>query len=201
MKIRVLFYFSFFLISGCVTYTSVGPGELDYAGLMVQPGQAWNQAPKEATQAARTESRVWTQDGILLDRIVIIPGVPSGEPIFRQLSGSQALPVFESSMLPNEIEELTESSIVKLFGEGGVVVETTNLRPHRYGDKRGILFDMQVTVSDGPDYKGVAGALVVDQKLNLIIFLGAEPYYYQKHLQDALVIIKGARVKAASEAG
>ena len=63
------------------------------------------------------------------------------------------------------------------------------------------IFDMQVTVSDGPDYKGVAGALVVDQKLNLIIFLGAEPYYYQKHLQDALLIIKGARVKAAADAG
>ncbi len=196
MKIRVLFYFSFFLISGCVTYTAVGPGELDYAGLKVQPGQAWNQAPKEVIRAARTESRVWTQDGILLDRIMIIPGVPSGEPIFRQLSGSQALPVFESSMLPNEIEELTESSIVKLFGEGGVVVETTNLRPHRYGDNRGVLFDLEVTVSDGPDYKGVAGALVVTEKLYLIFFLGAEPYYYQKHLDEALVIIKGARVPA-----
>jgi hypothetical protein len=123
--------------------------------IKVQPGQAWNQAPREATPAARTESRTWTQDGVLLDRILIIPGVPSGEPLFRQLSSSQALPVFESSMLPNEIEELTESSIVKLFGEGGVVVETTNLRPHRYGDKRGILFDLEVTVSDGPDYKGV----------------------------------------------
>ena len=196
MKIRVLFYFSFFLISGCVTYTAVGPGELDYAGLKVQPGQAWNQAPKEVIRAARTESRVWTQDGILLDRIMIIPGVPSGEPIFRQLSGSQALPIFESSMLPNEIEELTESSIVKLFGEGGVVVETTNLRPHRYGDNRGVLFDLEVTVSDGPDYKGVAGALVVTEKLYLIFFLGAEPYYYQKHLDEALVIIKGARVPA-----
>ena len=198
MKTRIFFYFSLILIGGCVTYTAVGPGELDYAGLKVQTGLAWNQAPKEATPSARTETKTWTQDGILLDRIIIIPGVPSGEPLFRQSSSSQALPVFESSMLPNEIEELTESSIVKLFGEGGVVVETANLRPHRYGDNRGILFDLEVTVSDGPNYKGVAGALVFTEKLYIILFLGAEPYYYQKHLDDALVIIKGARIPAAS---
>jgi hypothetical protein len=198
MKIRSFFYFSLILINGCATYTAVGPGELDYAGLKVRTGLAWNQAPKEATPAARAESKTWTQDGVLLDRIIIIPAVPNGEPLFRQLSDSQALPVFESSMLPNEIEELTESSIVKLFGEGGVAVETANLRPHRYGDNRGVLFDLEVTVSDGPNYKGVAGALVFTEKLYLILFLGAEPYYYQKHLDDALVIIKGARIPAAS---
>jgi hypothetical protein len=198
MKIRIFFYFSLILISGCVAYTAVGPGELAYAGLKVQTGQAWNQVPKQATPAARTESKTLTQDGVLLDRIIIIPGVPGGEPLFRQLSTSQALPMFEPGMLPNEIEELTESSIVKLFGEGGVAVETTNLRPHRYGDDRGILFDLEVTVSDGPDYKGVAGALVFTEKLYVILFLGAEPYYYQKHLDDALAIIKGARISVAS---
>jgi len=139
-----------------------------------------------------------TQNGTLLDRIMIIPAVPGGEALFRQLSKSQALPVFESNMLPNEIEELTESSIVKLFGEGGAVVETANLRPHRYGNNRGVLFDMDVTVSDGPDYKGFAGALVVTEKLYLIFFLGAEPYYYEKYRDEALKIIKNARVVAST---
>jgi hypothetical protein len=97
-------------------------------------------------------------------------------------------------MLPNEIEELTESSIVKLFGEGDVAVETTNLRPHRFGDDNGILFDMKVTVSDGPDYRGVVGAFVVAERLYFILYIGAEPYYYDKHLDEALVIIKGAHV-------
>jgi hypothetical protein len=194
MKSRIYFYFSLIIFTGCVSYAAVGPGELTYNGLSLQTGDSWNQAPREFTPAARTESKVLTQNGTLLDRIMIIPAVPGGEHLFRQISKSQALPVFESNMLPNEIEELTESSIVKLFGEGGVVVETANLRPHRYGDNRGVLFDMEVTVSDGPDYKGFVGALVVSEKLYLIFFLGAEPYYYEKYQDEALKIIKNARV-------
>ena len=50
MKTRSLFYFSLILISGCVTYTAVGPGELAYAGLKVQTGQAWNQVPEQKTK-------------------------------------------------------------------------------------------------------------------------------------------------------
>jgi hypothetical protein len=194
MKMRLLLNALTVLLAGCVSYAAVGPGALDYNGMRIQTSQAWNQAPKQATPAARSESKVWTQDGILLDRIMIIPGVPSGESLFKTLSPDEALPIFKADMLPNEIEELTESSIVKLFGEGGAAVETTNLRPHRYGDNNGFLFDLNVAVSDGPNYKGVAGALVVSERLYLIFYLGAEPYYYEKHLDEAMVIIKGARV-------
>ncbi len=144
----------------------------------------------------RPGAETWTQDGTLLDRIMIIPGVPDGEPIFRQWSRSEALPVFQATMLPNEIQELTESSVVKLFGEGRGTVETTNLRPHRFGDKRGILFDLDIAVSDGPGYRGVAGAIVDRGKLNLILFIAAEPYYYEKHVDEALAIIESARIVA-----
>jgi hypothetical protein len=162
--------------------------------MTIDTRSAWNQAPREATPLSRTDSKTWTQNGILLDRFMIIPGVPSGEPIFRQTRSSQALPIFNAKMLPNEIEELIESSIVKLFGEGGVAVETGRLRPHRYGENRGIMFDIKVNVSDGPVYRGVAGALIVNEKLYLTMFLGAEPYYYQKLLDEVLEIIKSARV-------
>jgi len=194
MKTVIYSFFSVILLTGCIAYSAVGPGELSYGALQVQTGDAWNQAPKEFTRFARPESVIWTQNGTRLDRIMIIPAVPGGEPLFRQNSKSEALPVFESNMLPNEIEELTESSIVKLFGEGGAVVETTNLRPHRYGDNRGILFDLKIKVSNGPDYQGIVGALIVDKKLYLIFFLGAEPYYYKKYLAEALKIIESARV-------
>jgi len=198
MKMRTFLYFSLILSGGCASYTAVGPGEITRTGLIVQTGRAWNQAPISTNSMARPGSTIWTQDGLLLDRIMIIPAVPSGEPLFRQSSQWQALPVFKAAMLANEIEELTESSIVKLFGEGGVVVQTSHLRPHRYGENWGILFDMELTIADGPGYKGVTGALVVNEKLYLIFFLGAEPYYYQRHLGDALEVIKSARVVTSS---
>jgi hypothetical protein len=180
-------------LGACVTsYTLVPPGELEYGGLKLQTSQTWNLSPAQLSPMARKQSAMWTQDGQLLDRILIIPAVPTGEPIFKQHSKSQALPLFNENMGPNDVEELTESSILKLFGEGEVVVETTGLRPHRFGENRGFLFDLQMAVNDGPDYGGVAGAFINIDKLYLVIYLGAKPYYFDKHRNEALAIIKSA---------
>lgn len=182
------------VLGGCVAYTAVAPGTVDYSGLQLNTGQAWNLAPAAATPLARKDSKSWTQDGLLLDRLMIIPAVPSGEPIFASKSKNAALPKFDSDMLPNEIEELTESSIVKLFGEGEVAVETSNLRPHKFGDQGGFLFDMDVAVSDGPDYGGISGAFIADGKLYLIVYLAARPHYFDKHRDEALAVIRGAHI-------
>lgn len=182
------------LVGGCVAYTAVSPGAVDYSGLRLNTSQAWNLAPSAATPSSRKESKSWTQDGLLLDRLMIIPAVPSGESIFVAQAKDAALPVFEANMLPNEIEELTESSIVKLFGEGEVAVETSNLRPHKFGGNSGFLFDMEVAVSDGPGYGGITGAFVADDKLYLIVYLGAQPYYFDKHRDEALAVIRGATI-------
>ncbi len=194
MKTRILFCCSLVLLSGCITFAAVPPGESSYSGLTVTTSSSWNQAPRELTRLSRSDAKTWTKNGILLDRILIIPAVPSGQPLFHQVSDSQALPLFDANMLPNEINEFTESSIAKLFGEGGAVVETSSMRPHRFGSNKGIMFDLEVKVSDGPDYKGVTGAMIVDEKLYLIIFLGAEPYYYEKSLREAIEIIGGSYV-------
>ncbi len=198
MKVRILFYLSLCLVVGCVSYAAVGPGAMTYPGLVVETGAAWNRVPKEHMTIMRPGAETWTQDGMLLDRVMIIPGVPDGEPVFRQRSRSEALPKFEANMLPNEIQELTESTVVKLFGEGQGAVESSNLRPHSYGDRRGILFDLNIAVSDGPDYRGIAGAIVHEGKLNLIIFIAAEPYYFDKHVDAARAIIESARIVVGS---
>lgn len=187
------------VLGGCVmSYTLVAPGAVDLTGLRVHPGVAWNLAPSSVSPSSRKTTQVWTQDGLLLDRLIIIPGVPNGETVFVSPRNDAALPVFRADMLPNEIEELTESSIVKLFGEGGVSVSTGNLRPHRYGDQRGILFNLEISVSDGPDYKGLAGSFTAADSLFLMLYFGAEPHYYEKHLAEAERVITGARLVAAS---
>jgi hypothetical protein len=136
---------------------------------------------------------VWTRDGMLLDRLIMIPAVPDGQPIFQANDKEAALPPFRADMLPNEIEELTESSITKLFGEGESSVETSNLRPQRFGDDRGVMFNMDIKVTDSPDYKGLAGAFVADGKLYLMMYIAADPYYFEKNLAEAEALIAGAK--------
>ena len=183
-------------LAGCAPtkYMLVTPGVVAVDDLTVQAGAGWNQAPAVATPVARKTSATWTRDGMLLDRFSIIPGVPDGEPLFIVKDKSAALPVFRADMLPNEIEELLESTIVKLFGEGQAVVSTSNLRPYRYGDNPGVMFDLEATVTDSPMYNGIVGAFIADEKLYVMFFLGAQPHYYEKHIAEAESIIRSALI-------
>jgi hypothetical protein len=181
------------LLGGCVTgFTEVLPGVNTLGSLRVTADANWNKAPSGATPSARSSSRTWTQDGLLLDRLTIIPGVKDGESIFSSRNKSAALPVFRADMLPNEIEELVESSIVKLYGEGQSAVSTSGLRPQGFGSDGGFMFDIEAAVTESPDYRGLVGAFIVDDTLYLIMFLAADPHYYDKHLASADAIIKSA---------
>lgn len=183
------------ILTGCATaFTLVTPGIVAVQDLNVQAGSGWNSAPPFASQYARSESVSWTKDGLLLDRLVIIPGVPDGEPLLISRDKTTAMPVFRADMLPNEIEELVESTIVKFFGEGQAVVNTENLRPHRFGENRGVLFDLTATVTESPEYKGLVGAFIAEEKLYVVYFLGATPHYYDKHIAAAEAVIKSATI-------
>ena len=174
------------------TYTLVSPGTSMVGDLTISSSDSWNLS--HATAYSRKKAQVWTQDGLLLDRLIIIPGVPDGESLFVSRQKDAALPKFRSDMLANEIQELSESSISKLFGEGEVAVSTMNLRPHRFGDNQGFMFDLNAILSDGPEYSGTAGAFVANEMLYFILYIAAEPYYFGKHLEEATTVIQTAHL-------
>lgn len=188
------------VLSGCAAYSLVSAGTISVGGLQVNAAESWNLAPAMIVPSMRKDAQTWTQDGLLLDRLLIVPGVPDGEGIITSRRQDAAIPAFRADMLPNEIEELTESSIAKQFGEGGASVETSNLRPQRFGEHRGIMFNLAVAVSDGPDYGGLVGSFIAGDRLYMVIYLGAQPHYYDKHLAAAESVITSARLIAA-EAG
>jgi hypothetical protein len=180
-------------LAGCVTgYTLVQPGVQSFGDMLVTVDDNWNLAPARFTPSTRKQSRTWTQDGLLLDRLIIIPAVADGETLFVSRNKSAALPVFHADMLPNEVEELVESSIVKLYGEGQSAVSTSNLRPQGFGEHGGFMFEIEAAITESPDYRGSVGAFVVDEKLYMVVFLAAEPHYFNKHAERADAIIKSA---------
>ena len=191
----------FFMLSGCVTgYTLVEPGPRPIGDkLVVNADPGWNLAPAYVGGGGRKGNVTWTRDGVLLDRIEFVPAVADGEAIIRSNDKSAALPTFRKDMLPNEIEELVESTIVKYFGEGQAAVSTSNLRPHKFGEQRGFMFELQAVVTDSPMYNGVVGAFVASEELYLVWYIAAQPYYFDKHLSDAEAIIRSAKLARASE--
>lgn len=182
-------------LAGCVTgYTLVQPGSNTAQDLRVNAGSGWNLAPAVFTTGARKGAQTWTRDGLALDRLVLIPGVPDGETLLVDRKDTAALPAFRKDMLPNEIEELMESTLVKYFGEGNATVSTANLRPQMFQGERGVMFDVTAKLSDSPDYKGTIGAFIADEKLYTVWYIAADPHYYDKHGAAADAIIKSATV-------
>jgi len=182
-----------FLVSACVpTYTLVGTGINSIDTLYVDAGSGWNKAPTNAYSGDRKTSQRWTQDGLALNQLVFVPAVADGEALITSQQKDAALPVFRKDMLPNELEELAKSTFVKRFGEGNAVVTTANLRPQRFGENSGIMFDVEATVTETPRYKGMAGAFIAADKLYFMYFLGATPYYYEKYREQAEATIKSA---------
>lgn len=182
------------LLGGCAGYDLVPAGPVNIGDLQLAPAAAWSQAPAELMPGARQDSVVWTRDGLGLNRFVIIPAVPDGEALFDAGKSDVGLPVFQSGMLPGELEELVRASVVQLMGEGKAAVSASNLRPHRYGPYSGVLLDLDAALSDGPDCRGMAGAFVASGRLYVILYLAATPLYYDRYLAEAETMIASARV-------
>lgn len=195
MRIRFLIPL-FLLLSGCVStqYTLVPAGPTTVGNLHLSPVSEWNAAPEMETPLARRSSQSWTVDGLNLNRLMVIADVADGESIFVPNHKGMALPLFKSNMLPNELVELTESSFEKLFEEGKSDVRASNLRPHRFGDRSGVMFNLDLTLADGPGYRGLVGAFTANNHLYLVAYIAAVPYYFEKDLESARRVIESARV-------
>ena len=57
------------------------------------------------------------------------------------------------------------------------------------------MFDLAVTVTESPDYRGMVGAFIVEKKLYMIMFVAATPHYYDKHIANVEALIKGAAIR------
>jgi hypothetical protein len=184
-------------IAGCVAgFTAVPAADATVGTMTVTPSAGWNKVPPGFAPFARPGAQVWTQDGVLLDRFMLIPNVAEGETLFKAPPGQAkgaSLPTFKADMLPNELVQFTESSLVKLLGEGSTSIKTGGLRPVTLGGQRAIQFDVAVTPQDGPAYRGLAVAAVRDRKLSMILFLAADPYYFDKHQPAVEALIASAR--------
>jgi hypothetical protein len=58
------------------------------------------------------------------------------------------------------------------------------------------MFDFAASITESPDYRGLVGAFIVDDELYMVIFLAADPYYYDKYAARADAIIKSATLSS-----
>jgi len=184
------------MVAGCAAtapYSLLETGPVTVGTLQVDADAGWNAAAPALLRYQRQGAATWTRDGLLLNRMILIPDIGAGETLFKEPNKTAVYPRFRSDMLPHEVAALVESSLTKIFGEGETLTSSTNLRPATYGGVDGFAFEVALSFSDGPDYRGDVGGFIADGRLNLVIYLGAVPYYYDQHRERAERIIASTR--------
>ncbi len=170
-------------LSGCVStqYAQVVQGPVVFEGMSLTATDAlWNRAPGVFTGFLHPGSEMWTRDGLLLDRLLLINAIGNSQALFKSNDPDNPFPLYRNGMLPNEIAELTVASLTKLFG-GGALIESGKLRPQRVGQQRRAMFDLTVVSSEGANLSGRALTFIANDQLYLLVYLAAEIHYFDKH--------------------
>jgi hypothetical protein len=157
-------------LAGCAMQTmdpqdeaAVGNG----IAVMPQPGFA---------QIHIATMRYWTRNGTGLDELGFYIGIKSGEPLFAVPGKAKKdLPVFQSRMTPNDVEDLTATALARKNLRN---VRASGLRPCPFGSAPGFCFDLALTNDEGLEMRGKAIARLQNGMLDLLVFTAPAEFYF-----------------------
>lgn len=163
-------------MTGCVQYTLVKAGPVKVGKISFKTDEAWNKSPSKIGK----KTTIWTADGMLLNKVIFVDGIVAGEKMLTEPSKGTPLPKFNPNLLPHEIEDFIRSSLVN-NSAGSLSIDTSNLKPAKFGDAMGVEFEMSFFNGDGLAYRGKTLSAIKDNKLYAIIYLATKLHYYEKH--------------------
>lgn len=176
------------LHAGCATNPRLveAGDDAEVAAYEVDPQIEWSR------QQAR-DLEIWTVNGVQLEQLRLYSDVESADSLFPQRQGASARaepeerPRFRPDMRAHDVMELVQATLAQ---SGALDISVTQLRPANFGDRPGFRFDLALTAPSGLAYRGLAAGAVKDERLQLILFLAAEPHYYPRYAPVVRRIIK-----------
>lgn len=127
-------------------------------------------------------AQLWTIDGSPLNQFIFISKVKPNEHVF--LSGRERKrrpdgPWFKPGMRPDEVQNI----MLDGWREGGFAqVAGSNLRPAKFGNIDGLRFNVTMTNQNGLIYKGTAGAVERNGRLNVMYWIAPQEHYYGRDI-------------------
>ena len=166
------------LLSGCAGVDLVTAGQPSDLGdgISVTPTTAW------ARIRTVNSEPILTIDGIGLGEVRYFTGVKPGDPIFKVqgYTGAQ-IGAYSATMLPNDVIELFVANLTKA---GGQDVQTSGLRPAKFGSVDGFRFDVTFVSRDGLNMRGEVLAAQRGGKLDMLVYTAPDEYYFARRQPD-----------------
>ena len=88
------------------------------------------------------------------------------------------MPTFDPAMNALEIADLVRETYTR---NGQLNFTYTDLTPQPFGDNKGFRFDFTFTTVEGLNKQGMAVGALVNKKLHIAIYTGAQEHYFEKY--------------------
>ena len=144
----------------------------------------------------RSLSRVLSRDSVDSNRLMLIPGINEGQPIFVSKDSESSLPAFNADMSPLQIADLVAMSMQQSLWNGQSTVTASNARDSGFTGISGFSFDLSVTLPGGQVQKGMAGGFIDEDRLYVNIFVADFPASFDQHESVAQQVIDSAVLRA-----
>jgi hypothetical protein len=133
---------------------------------------------------------VWTQNGLVLETVAFLGGVPDGKAIVVQKKkDEQQVPVFRSNMSPEDLVSMLEASYrVK----GITVFNVDSVDPVEFLGGQGIRVLYHYAPGDGITKNGSCVFRIVDNKLYAMKLDGASSHYFSAATPEFELLVNTA---------
>lgn len=179
------------MAAGCVSngYRNVGAGVVAIGKLRITLGSGWQRAPGTETPEKTATSRVYSRYDLERDRLIVIPGVSVGDPLFRDVYET-GLPVFANGASETDIANLVAASLQAVLWQGDALIQASNVQPHGFTGTPGLMFDLEADVASAANQRGKGGAFVSEGRLYVVLFLAQSPGVYEKLREAAEAVVE-----------
>ena len=186
---------SVLLLSACQTVSTAPVG--DYrpgTGYQVALSHPWNDISNIMNERSKKVTLL-SMDGPLLNRLYLTDGLVPGDFMIKPVSKEKPTPIYRKDMSVAERVEFVSDSITAMSYQR---VETSNLRPAKFGNDPAYRFDFTAKTVDGLDMSGLAYLAQVQGKLYVIIYVAPTEHYFADLKGDVEAIFNSLRPNSGS---
>ena len=137
---------------------------------------------------------LWTIDGTNLNSLSIFSGIKPNEHVFmlgREKKSNPNGPWYRTGMRADELRDVI---IDGLKSQGWVNLVESDFRPHDFGGKPGVRFDLKLTNPDGLIYQGSVAAIENGGNLNMLFWKAPAEYYAPRDAAAVRKMLDGVRI-------
>lgn len=170
MRLAIAMFVVCGLLSACAPYTKVDRGFHRAGSYSIETQIDWSKRGRKPA--------VWTVDGEGLEFMLHFEGVRDGKKLFGYLRDEQA-DIFEADMDPTQITSAFIASFELAYGARAF--KTTKIAPALFGAWPGFRFEFVFESSVGVPMRAISIGAVANDKLHLLVYAGAQSYYFEKY--------------------